>query len=327
VGFQLQFTYGESKLQLATHIRRNDENCEALPTCYDHEGLETMDPSLLGRRRRPHPRTWYSVVRIPFPIRSIPSLAFRAWLTPPPLGSAAAQLDQESLTGLSQSQFGGVPGYEIGAGPLVIAVHGWGGRAGQMASVARRLADEGFHVVIPELPGHAGGARTDIKESAGALRSLIDEIGEPEMVVAHSFAAMVLRLVYPESGPPKVVMVAPALSVEQALGVFGRRLRLFPWTQRGLRRRLRSWDPSLWPRVSQILPAQLEGTDILIVHDPRDRETPFAGSAELAAIRPDTSIVPLEGAGHSRILSNPETLDHVASFVTGDRVSNESSAV
>lgn len=265
-------------------------------------------------------------MRIPFPIRSIPSLAFRAWLTPPPLDSTAAQLDRESLNGLNRHHFGGVPGYEIGTGPFVVAVHGWGGRAGQMVSVAQRLADEGFHVVIPELPGHAGGAETDIKQSAGALRSLIDEIGEPEMVVAHSFAAMVLRLAYPESGPPKVVMVAPALNVEDALEVFGRRLRLLPWTRRGLRRRLRSWDPSLWPTVSQILPGQMEGTDILIVHDPRDRETPFAGSAQLAAIRPATSIVPLEGAGHSRILSNPRTLDHVAGFLAGDRASDETSA-
>lgn len=265
-------------------------------------------------------------MRVPFPIRSIPSLAFRAWLTPPPLGSAAAQLDRESLSELSRCHFGGVSGHEIGTGPLVIAVHGWGGRAGQMVSIAQRLAGEGFHVVIPELPGHAGGAKTDIKESAGALRSLIDEIGEPEMVVAHSFAALVLRLAYPESGPTRVVMVAPALNVEDALDVFGQRLRLLPWARRGLRRRLRSWDPSLWPTVSQILPGQLEGTRILIVHDPGDRETPFAGSAQLAAIRPATSIVPLEGAGHSRILSNPLTLDHVAGFLTGDRVSDESRA-
>lgn len=286
-----------------------------------------MDPSLLGRRQRTHHRTRREpVVRIPFSIRSIPSLAFRAWLTPPPLGSAAAHLDRESLNGLNRCHFGGVPGYEIGTGPLVIAVHGWGGRAGQMVSVAERLADEGFRVVIPELPGHAGGGETDIKQCAGALRSFIDEVGEPEMVVAHSFAAMVLRLVYPESGPPKVVMVAPALNVEDALEVFGRRLRLLPWTQRSLRRRLRSWDSSLWPTVSQILPGQLEGTDILIVHDPRDREAPFAGSAQLAAIRPATSIVPLEGTGHSRILSNPRTLDHVAVFLTGDRVSGETSA-
>lgn len=265
-------------------------------------------------------------MRIPFPIRSLPSLAFRAWLTPPPLGSTAAQLDRESLSGLNQCHFGGVPGHEIGTGPLVVAVHGWGGRAGQMVSVAQRLADEGFRVVIPELPGHAGGAKTDIKQSAGALRSVIDEIGEPEMVVAHSFAAMVLRLAYPESGPSKVVMVAPALNVEDALEVFGHRLRLLPWTRRGLRRRLRSWDPSLWPTVAQILPGQLKGTHILIVHDPLDRETPFAGSAQLAAIRPATSIVPLEGAGHSRILSNPLTLDHVAGFLAGDRVSDETSA-
>jgi hypothetical protein len=68
-------------------------------------------------------------VRIPFSLRSIPALAFGAWLTPPTLGSIAAQLDSDSLNGLNHCHFGGVPGHEIGNGPLVIAVHGRGSRA------------------------------------------------------------------------------------------------------------------------------------------------------------------------------------------------------
>jgi pimeloyl-ACP methyl ester carboxylesterase len=181
--------------------------------------------------------------------------------------------------------------------------------------MARHLADKGYRVLVPQLPGHAGGPRTNIKEAAAVIRQLLDEVGWPEMVLAHSFAAMVARLVFAIEAPDRVVMVAPALNVEDALDVFSDRLDLASWASRGLRSRLRKWDPELWPVVSALRPEQLPGARVLIVHDPDDVETPFARSAELAAIRRDTSIVPVPGAGHSRILSADATLRSVLDFV------------
>jgi hypothetical protein len=158
------------------------------------------------------------------------------------------------------------------------------------------------------------------------VQALVDDLGTPELVVAHSFASMVLRLVFPDDAPGRVVLVAPALDVNDALGVFGDRLGLLPWARRGLRSRLETWDHSLWPVLSSLLPEQLPGADVLIVHDPSDEETPFTRSAELAAIRPSTSIVPIEGAGHTRILSDPHALEVIADFVTRRPVSRSSAA-
>lgn len=236
------------------------------------------------------------------------------------------QRDRESTADLSPVFFGGVPGHEIGTGLVALALHGWGGRSAQMAPIARRLAETGHRVVLPQVPGHAGGSPTDIKRAAAAVRALVDDVGQPSLVVAHSFASMVLRLAFADEAPDRVTLIAPALDVRDALEVFGDRLRLLPWARRGLRRRLERWDPVLWPAVSQSLPTQLPGAEVLIVHDPHDGETPFARSAELAATRPGTSIVALEGAGHSRILANSETLDHLAAFATDTAISRDSAA-
>jgi pimeloyl-ACP methyl ester carboxylesterase len=260
------------------------------------------------------------------PVRVVPALTFEAWLTPPPLGTSTAARDRETLSAMSHCHFGGVPGFEVGAGPLALAIHGWGGRPAQMASMAHRLAEEGLRVVVPSLPGHAGGEKTDIVAGAASVRALIDDLGMPEVIVAHSFASMVLRLVFPDDAPDRVVLVAPALDVNDALDVFGDRLRLLPWARRGLRSRLESWDPSLWPILSGLHPQQLPGAEVLIAHDPADEDTPFLRSAELAAIRPATSIVPIEGSGHSRILSDQRTLDLVADFATRRPVTRESAA-
>jgi pimeloyl-ACP methyl ester carboxylesterase len=194
-------------------------------------------------------------------------------------------------------------------------MHGWGGRPAQWASTARHLAGRGYRVLIPELPGHAGGRRTDIVEAADVVRRLLDEVGEPELVLTHSFAALVARLAFAAEAPDRVVMVAPALDVEDALIVFSERLRLMSWTRRGLRRRLQRWDTALWPTLASLHPDQLPGARVLVIHDPDDNETPFARSAELAAIRPATSIVALPGAGHSRILSSGEAMRSMTDFV------------
>lgn len=265
-------------------------------------------------------------MKVPMAVRVFPALTFEAWLTPPPLGRSTASRDREVLSAFSHCHFGGIPGFEVGSGSLALAVHGWGGRPAQMAPMALRLAHEGFRVVVPSLPGHAGGEKTDIKEGAASVQSLIDDLGSPEVIAAHSFASMVIRLVFSHGAPARVVLVAPALDVNDALDVFGDRLHLLPWARRGLRSRLQSWDPSLWPVLSSLHPEQLPRADVLIVHDPADEDTPFVRSAELAAMRPATSIVPIKGPGHSRILSDPRTLDVVSGFVADHPMSSDSAA-
>ena len=247
-------------------------------------------------------------MRVPLAVRMLPAATFRAWLSPPPRPARSLQRDQEATAGLASFLAGDVAGFEVGSGPLVLALHGWGGRPAQMVAPARALAAEGYRVVIPELPGHAGGEPTDIKRVSAAVRALVAEIGRPEIVVAHSFAAMVLRLAFASEPPPFAVLIAPALAVEDALEVFGDRLALFPWARRGLRSRLERWDPILWPTIAAMDPEQLPGTEIIILHDPDDDETSFARSADLAAVRPGTKLVVTTGVGHSRILSDPSAL-------------------
>lgn len=265
-------------------------------------------------------------MKLPLPIRAMPRLTFRAWLTPPPMAPSTQARDCEYMGDFFSVDYGGIPGHEIGSGRVVLALHGWGGRPAQMAPIARRLAGEGYRVVVPQLPGHAGGPPTDIKQVAAAVDAVIEDVGSPDLLVAHSFASMVVRLVFRDEAPDRVALIAPALDVRDALDVFGERLRLLPWARRGLRSRLAKWDPDLWPTLARSSADQLAGARVLIVHDPDDRDTPFARSAELAAIRPATTIAAIDGAGHSRILSNPVTLDLLGEFADGTKVGRETAA-
>lgn len=254
-------------------------------------------------------------MKIPWQVRYIPAVTFEAWLTPPPIGKNALERDRAATADLTPFLTGRQSGFEVGSGPLALALHGWGGRPAQMAQVARRLAENGYRVIIPELPGHAGGEPTDIKEAAAAIRELIRELGMPELVVAHSFASMVMRLAFADERPDRIVLIAPALDVNDALATFGDRLRLMSWARRALRSRLEAWDPSLWPTVASLLPEQFPGAEMLVVHAPDDGDVPFARAAELAAMRPGTTLLVAADVGHSKILSDSDVLDDVVRWV------------
>lgn len=260
------------------------------------------------------------MARIPLPLRALPSVAYRVWFTPPPLGRRAATQDSEALAYVEQARIRRPDGAELvgfatGSGPLVFAFHGWGGRAAQMATMARNLADDGLRVVAVDLPGRAGGDATDIKQMSDAIRDLIAVVGEPVAVIAHSFAAMAVRMVFRDRAPATVVLLAPALKVSDAFSVFADRARLLPWTRTSLWRRLERWDPTVFPSLDQIGADDLPGAEVLIIHDPADDETPFATVAELAALRPGTDLLALDGVGHVGVLSSPEALEAVTEFV------------
>lgn len=259
-------------------------------------------------------------MRVPLPIRAVPSLTFRAWLTPPPIGSRAGQRDREATADFQSVHVGNLAGFELGSGPLVLALHGWGGRPAQMTALSHALADAGYRVMIPELPGRAGGEMTDIKQAATAVNRLIDGVGRPAAVVGHSFASMVMRLAFAEAAPPSVVLLAPALDVNDALDVFGDKLRLFPWARRGLRRRLEDWDRALWPVVSSLHPQQMPGAEILVLHDPEDQETSFARAVDLSRARPGTEVLAIPDAGHNGILSDRLAIDRIVRFLARESV-------
>jgi hypothetical protein len=254
-------------------------------------------------------------MKVPLAVRVLPGATWKAWLTPPPLGTRTRLRDDATTRPHRRIQVADFEALEIGDGPVVVAVHGWGGRPAQMVPLAARLAAAGFRVVIPTLPGHAGGQSTDVKQAALAIRAVVGELDPPAAVVGHSFAGITLRLAFLESAPPLVVLLAPLVHVRDAVSVFATRLRVMPWARRGLLRRLVRWDRSLWPIVDGPGTDQYPGAELLVLHDPDDPETPFAASAAMAIRRPRTEIAPISGVGHAGILSEDSVVEAVAAFV------------
>lgn len=196
--------------------------------------------------------------------------------------------------------------------------HGWGGQAAQMAPLGVALADGGFTAMALDLPGHGVDRRSqsDAFQMASALRSLVEAVGEPAGVVAHSLGAVAALMAFDDGLPERTVLIAPVLDIDWAVGVFSERAQLLPWTARRLRSRFKDFvGPDRWSRLTRGSDTDLGVTDLLVVHDVEDLETPFDPSPVLAAKHPDGALMATSGLGHSRLLADRSVGEAVSRFL------------
>ena len=76
--------------------------------------------------------------------------------------------------------------------PLVICLHGWGGRATQWSALANRLLAAEHRVVALDAPAHGAsdGDRASLPAFRNALLRVIETAGEPTALVGHSLGGL-----------------------------------------------------------------------------------------------------------------------------------------
>ena len=207
----------------------------------------------------------------------------------------------------------------IGSGPTVLLLHGWGGSGNDMMPIASAFAAAGFRSVIIDMPGHgrSPGRESSLVKFLSAIRAVTRTLGAPDLVVGHSFggSAAVFSIAELELPVRGAVLVAPAPGPAYYLDRFARTVGLPAERTDGMVRNLvirvgRSME-SL-----DTLTAATRATHVpaLILHDPSDREVPFAYAEQMASSWAASRLVPTTSGGHRRILRDPEVIDAALSF-------------
>ena len=252
--------------------------------------------------------------------------AERLWLTLPPYRGPRRRTGlplAETFDVLVHGRH--VSGRAWGSGPVVYLVHGWGGTSGQLDAYVAPLVDSGHRVVTFDAlshgdsePGRLGPRRTTIPEMADALAEVVRSQGPAHAVIAHSLGcAAVFYAMRHGLRVDRVVFLAPmtqpapyTILFAAALG-FGERIRT-RMNDRVARRIGVPWSdfdvPAMIGRLGSPPP-------LLLVHDPRDRETRYADSVAAQRVWPGARLVTVTGQGHWRILRDAETVERVAGFV------------
>ena len=210
-------------------------------------------------------------------------------------------------------------------GPLVYLLHGWSGWRGQFSPIGRRLAEDGYRVVLVEAPNHGdsgpgalGAKQSLLPDFSLALAEVIRRLGPAHAVVGHSLGAACTASVLLDGTPAeKAVFIAPPIDPVAFTRVLAPML--------GFGERIRSRMVAIGERrtgielASQILPPRLVGrTDLppaLIVHDAGDAVVPVVSGRKLAESWPQARIVETERLGHNKILRDDEVVALVAKFI------------
>lgn len=205
-----------------------------------------------------------------------------------------------------------------GSGPLVLLVHGWNGRGGQMAALARAIAARGHRAVAFDHPAHgeSSGRHVTIPDMASAIELVSEQLGGAHAVVAHSLGAVAATVAMSRGlSPARAVFLAPPVRPDDWLLRFGRALGLPESSNGDLVRAIeeRAGVPVAAIRPLELAPAL--DTELLIVHDRDDREVPIVHGEALAKAWPGAQLVTTSGLGHNRLLSSPETVALVARFI------------
>ena len=261
-------------------------------------------------------------MRAPLAVRAIPTVAERAWFTPPCRPWEHMEGSDPIPGRPIELTVSGKPlrGFEMGEGPLVVLAHGWGGTAASLSRMGRAIAKARFKAVALDAPGHGsdGQATSDLFQMAATLGAVVAEYGDPKAVVAHSLGAMASLVAFEDAPPPRAVFLAPGLDLNQLLDTFSARAQLLPWTSRSLRRRIRRFVGERWTTISAGSELDWGGASLLVIHDPADQQTDFEASAALAAKRPDTYLVVAQGLGHRGVLEDPDTIDRIVRFIAAE---------
>lgn len=202
-----------------------------------------------------------------------------------------------------------------GSGPRVLLVHGWGGHAGRLSAFVPALLDAGFGVTAFDAPGHG--------ESAGRLCSLPDFVDairvvasawKPAALIGHSMGAAASALAVASGLPAKTaVLIATPSDPERYTMRFARCLRLSPATAAAMKQILRARYGLQWSDL--VLATHPPRVPVLLAHDRADPRVPFRDALELARAWPRAELLVRRGAGHHRIIRDPEVIAETVAFL------------
>ncbi len=205
---------------------------------------------------------------------------------------------------------------------VALLVHGWGGHAGQMLSLAQTLAGRGWNPVLLEMPGHgrSRGWQSNLPQFTRAIDYVAARLAEEGQhlgaLVGHSLGATAAAFVASRGTSfTRLALIAPAASPPAYTKFFAQVFGLREEVRAAMQKRIEAREGILMPQFEPESVGARIAVPTLVVHDRQDAVNRFAdGQAFAQAVR-QAELFATEGLGHRKILKEPAVLDRVASFV------------
>ncbi len=213
--------------------------------------------------------------------------------------------------------------------PLVVCMHGWGGRGTQWAHLAHALLAQQHRVVVLDAPAHGAsdGDRASMPGFRNALLRVLDAAGAPKALVGHSLgglavlAAIASRANAGAKSLPRAVSIGAPSSVDRPMARFLRRHEASEAVHLAMIAQLEKRWHFRWRDLDTVtLAAQATragGAPLLIVHAEDDEQVLLVESDGLLADWPRAErwLAP-EGTGHVRVLYDATVVQRITDYIT-----------
>jgi pimeloyl-ACP methyl ester carboxylesterase len=215
----------------------------------------------------------------------------------------------------------GVSAIVWGQGPPILMMHGWEGRATQMAGFIEPLTTNGFQVIALDAPAHgrSQGQQSHPMRFVESLFLAQQTFGTFYAVVGHSMG-----------GGCSLYSALEGLQVEKVISISG------PANFQNLSKRFarfigmsKSVVEKFVDSVEETVGIPFEDIDLLsrgkelqqptlLVHDSDDEEVPFSDAQNLIEVIPNGRFFATSGLGHRKIMRNSTVIDNVCNFIRND---------
>lgn len=216
-------------------------------------------------------------------------------------------------------------GWTIGDGPGILLMHGWNGRGIQFNKFINPLILAGYSPIIIDGPAHGDseGRHTSYFEFSDVVRYIMrpEHKFNIQGIIGHSFgASAAINCISKDKYQVKLVLISPALYLKNMLQTsfsnHGISLTMFNEI-------IEEYENYYGYSLTDDDPIKLIGeldADILLIHDKKDKATPFRHSEIASGLNNNIRLVATEGKGHGRILKSDRVVSESIYFITNKEI-------
>jgi pimeloyl-ACP methyl ester carboxylesterase len=198
-----------------------------------------------------------------------------------------------------------------GQGPLVIFIHGWGGRAAQWAPLALQISKLGFRAVALDVTGHGDSPKwhTGYDYFLHDITDLSRTLDTPVYAyVGHSSGALTMmaaRALWGIRAQRYACICAPSFPYP-LINVVQKKLNPRPSVLENYKAYITEQFECTWDELQSGWAYANAGSDTLLFYDETDGFVNHSEGDKLLALCPGAELVKTKGYNHQKILAAPE---------------------
>tara|TARA_B110000977_G_scaffold80188_1_gene107380 strand:+ start:1033 stop:1887 length:855 start_codon:yes stop_codon:yes gene_type:complete len=209
--------------------------------------------------------------------------------------------------------------YEWGDGEkAILLVHGWAGRATQVAHLAEPLINAGYKVYSFDAPAHgnSNGRHTHFLEFSELIIELKTRFPDIESIIGHSMGGSAcVHAITKGFNPKKCITIGAPASVDWVLKSYCEQINVSDKVIKIIKAHLENKFAQQFEDLSLRTMVKEINTPGLIIHCEDDEDAPVESAKQIHANWKNSTLVLTQNLGHRRILKNKEVAETIIDFL------------